>query len=105
MVVACHAAIVFKGFGARGLDIDARERKVTDLQQLTRGEEGHVGRIMKQGIHQTAFLENQQLEISPQRFNPASQAGRPGAHHKHVKQVVHQNRVLPRPATGAAVRS
>ena len=46
LVVFGYAAIVFERFGAVGFLVHRRHRYVADLEQLRRGEEDHVRRVV-----------------------------------------------------------
>src|ERR1041385_863148 len=49
-VVFSSFAVVLQRLEAVGLGISATEREIADFQQLRRGKENHVRRIMKDGI-------------------------------------------------------
>ena len=84
-----HAAVVLQRFGAVGLLVEAGHRNVADFQQLRRGEEGHVGGVVVDGIHHAALFDQDGLDAAVLQFDAAGQAGGAGADHESVERCRH----------------
>ena len=75
LVVLGDLAVILQRFLAGGLLVGAGEGNVADLQQLGRGEEGHVAGIVEQRIHQAALVDVDDGEAGALGVDAASQAG------------------------------
>ena len=84
VIVLGGSAVVLEGFLASGLHQRSGERDVTDLEQLRRGEKGHVGRIVEDRIHQASFVKDDRPEASFLGLNGAGQSSGTGAHDEDV---------------------
>ena len=82
-----HLAVIFQRLLPIRLLVGTAERDVADLQQLRRGKEGHVRRVMKQRIAQAALVNQQGIEACILRIDGASQARRPGPNHKYIDSL------------------
>src|SRR5208283_1910138 len=91
LVVLGALAVVLQRFLARGLLVWAGKGNVADLQQLRRGEEGHVAGIVEEGIDQAAFVDVGYGESGAAGINPAGEAGRPGADDHHIERKTVQH--------------
>ncbi len=56
LVVLGDLAVVLEGLVAVGLLVGAGEGHVADLEQLRRGEEGHVGRVVEERVAEAALV-------------------------------------------------
>ena len=85
LIVVRHLAVVLQRLIARGLLVGAGERDVADLQQLRRGKEGHVGRVVKDRVAQAALVHQHRPHPAPAALDGARQAGRTSPDHKHIE--------------------
>ena len=79
-----HLAVVLERLQARGLLLGAYEGNVADLQQLRRGKERHVCRVVIQRIAQAPLLYGQGGVARAPYLNGAGEAGGTGADDEHV---------------------
>ena len=77
-------AVIFERFQPRRLSQRGGERNIANLEQLRRGEEHHVGRIVIDGIDEASLVDNQGLEARLLRFDGAGHARGTSAHDQHV---------------------
>src|SRR6478672_484193 len=92
-----HVAVVLQRLGAVGLLVGCGKRNVANLQQLRRGKENHVRRIVKQRVHQAALVHHNGSKPGALRLNGTRHAGGAGANHQHVKVVafvIHESFIL-----------
>ena len=80
-----HIAIVFQRLLAIGFLVRSGERDVADFQQLGRGEERHVGGIVKEGIDEAALVHQDGRKSGALGFNRGRHSRRPCADHQYVK--------------------
>ena len=85
LVVLRNLAVILQRLLPSRLHIGRCERYVTNLEEFRRGEENHVRRIVKQGVYQAAFIQNQDLQTKPLSLNRASHARGPGANDEHIR--------------------
>lgn len=78
-----HPAVIFQGLGTGWFGIIADKRNVTDLQPLGSGEKGHIGRIMIEGIDQTAFFQYTIVQTGFPGFQGTGQSYWSGTHDKY----------------------
>ena len=78
-------AVVFQRLLARGLLLRADKGNVADLQQLRRGEEGHVGGVVIERIAQAALVHGNRGVARAPRLDGAGQAGGAGADDEYVE--------------------
>ena len=74
-----HPPVILQRFGPVGLVVQARHRNVADLQQLRRGEEHHVGRVVIERVDDAAFLDQDRLHAALLQLDAAGEAGGSGA--------------------------
>ncbi len=78
-------AVVLQRLLARGLLLRADEGNVADLQQLRRGEEGHVGGVVVKRVDQAALVHGNHGIARALRLDGAGQAGGTGADDEYVE--------------------
>ncbi len=78
-VVFGGAAIVFEGFGARGLAAESGHGEIADFHAFGRGEENHVGWIVIERVAEAAFVDDERAEIGAFGFDGAGESGGAGA--------------------------
>src|SRR5712692_10700829 len=83
-VVLSRAAIVFQGFGAGGFFPDAGHRKIADFEQLRRGEESHLRRIVVKRVDQASLLDHHRSQAAVPDLDGARQTRRSRAHHQDI---------------------
>ena len=88
LVVLGDFAVVLQGFEAVGLGVGGAERNIADFQQLRRGEEDHVGRIVKNRVDQASLVNADDLKAGLLRLNCARQTGRSRADYDYVRAHV-----------------
>ena len=79
-------AVVLEGLGAGGFLVRGGERQIADFEQLRRGEEGHVGRVVEERVGETAFVDENHVETFVLRVNRAGETGGAGADDENVVQ-------------------
>src|SRR5579872_1273956 len=57
MIMLGYLAVIFERLLPRGFLISSAERNIADLQQLRRGEESHVCRVVEDGINHASFVD------------------------------------------------
>ncbi len=95
-VVFGDAPIVLQRFGAAGLFVERGHRQAADFEQLRRGEEHHVRRIVVERIHDAALFDQDRVEAALLQLDAAGQAGGPGANHDDVEAAPPLRAFLPR---------
>src|ERR1017187_8040064 len=83
-VVLSDLAVVFEGLASVGLLVGAGEGHVADLEQLGRGEEGHVRGILEERVAKAALVDEDRGEARALRLDSARHPRRPGADHQQV---------------------
>ncbi len=84
LVVLGDLAVVLQRLVPVGLLVRAGEGNAADLQQLRRGEEGHVRGIVEQRVAQAALVDQHSREPRALRFDRAGESSRPRAYHQQV---------------------
>src|SRR5262245_26592338 len=80
------AAIIFQSLDAYRFFALADERKVADFEQLGRGEENQLRRVVVERIDDAAFFERQATEPRPLSLDRAGQATGPSADDDDVER-------------------
>ena len=80
-------AVVLQRLVAGGLLVGAGEGHVADLEQLRRGEEGHVRGIVEERVAEAALVDEKRGEARALRLDRAGQARGPGADDQHVDNL------------------
>jgi hypothetical protein len=75
LVMASDATIVFQRFVARRLFVHCRHGDVADFEQLRRGEEDEVRRVVEERVNDAALFEDQGAQAHVLAFDGA---GKPG---------------------------
>jgi hypothetical protein len=83
-VVLGDLAVVFERLRAAGLLVGGGEGDVADLQQLRRGEEGHVRGVVEEGVAETALVDHEGGESAALGLDGAGQTGGAGADDEQV---------------------
>src|ERR1017187_5772633 len=84
-----NAPVVFQRLGAIGLVVEAGHRDVADFEQLRRGEERHIGGVVIDRVHHAPLFDQHRLQAALLEFDPACEAGRPGADHQRIEGFGH----------------
>ncbi len=84
VVVLGDFAVVLERFVAAGLLVGAGEGHVADLEQLRRGEEGHVGRVVEERVAEAALVDQHGGEAGALGFDGAGKAGGAGADDEQI---------------------
>src|SRR6478672_4426215 len=74
-VVLGDFAVVLERFITAGLLVGAGEGHVADLKQLGRGEENHVGGVVKERVAEAALVDEHGGEACALGFNGTGEAG------------------------------
>src|SRR5277367_5664917 len=74
-VVVRNAAVILERFGAHRLFVKRRHGDVADLEQLGRGEEDHVGRVVVEGVYDAAFVKEDGADVAAFELDAAGEAG------------------------------
>jgi hypothetical protein len=74
-VVLSYLAVVLEGLDAAGFLVWAGEGDVADLEELRRGEEGHVRRVVKEGVAEAALVDEHSGEAGALSLNGACHPG------------------------------
>ena len=85
LVVLGDLAVVLEGLVAVGLLVGAGEGHVADLEQLRRGEEGHVRRVVEERVAEAALVDQNGGETRALRLDGAGQAGGAGADDEQIR--------------------
>ena len=80
-------AVVLQGLVAIGLLVRAGEGHVADLEQLRRGEERHVRRIVEERVAEAALVHQKSGEARALRLDRAGQPGWPGADDQQINDL------------------
>ena len=83
IVLGDFAVILERLFTVRLL-LGGRERNISDLEQLRRGEEHHVRRIVEERIYQASFVQDDDLEANLLRFYGAGEPRWPRSDYEHI---------------------
>ena len=81
-------AVVLEGLVAGRLGVGARKRDVADLEQLGGGEEGHVRRVVIEGIADAAFIYQSRAEAGFLGLDGAGEAGWACAHYEEIEDGI-----------------
>ena len=78
-------AVVLQGLQAVGLLLRGDEGNVADLQQLRRGEEGHVGGVVVERVAQASLVHGNRGVAGAPGLDGAGQAGGTGSDDEYVE--------------------
>jgi hypothetical protein len=84
-----YTTVVFQGLAANGLYIVAYEGDLSDLYPFGGREEGHVGGVIVQRIHQAAFLEDEVGQAGLLCFQPAGDPDGASTYNDNIVMGVH----------------
>ncbi len=84
-VIFGDAAIIFQRFGAAGLFVERSHRQAADFEQLRRGEEHHVRRIVVERIDHAALFDEDGVQAALLQLNATGQASGTGANDDDVE--------------------
>ena len=84
VVVLGDLAVVLERLDAVGLLVGAGEGDVADLEQLRRGEEGHVRRVVEERVAEAALVDQARGEARALCLDGAGQAGGAGADDEQI---------------------
>src|ERR1700686_3066261 len=87
-------SVILQGLDTRRLLVRTDQRQIANLQQLRRGKEHHVHRIVEDRIAQAAFVDDKRPHSRAFRFDGRRQAGWASANANHVI-FRHKNFSLP----------
>lgn len=73
-VMLSGAAIVFEGFGARGLAALRGHGEIADFHAFRRGEEIHVGGIVVERIAEATFVDDERAQARAFGFDGAGES-------------------------------
>ena len=80
------SAVIFQRFKPGGFRQGGGEWNVPDLEQLRRGEEHHVVRVVIDGIDEASLIDDEGLKASLVGLDGAGHAGGASAHDQDVAQ-------------------
>lgn len=83
-VVLGYLAVVLEGLGTGGLLVGRGEGHVADLEQLGRGEEGHVGGVIEERVGEATLVHENDTEAVALGCDGAGEAGRAGANDEDI---------------------
>src|SRR6185437_10306268 len=84
-IVVGNFAIVLQRLAPIWFLVRTAEWNVADFKKLRRGEERHVGRIVKQGVHQAAFVDQNRAQSHALRVNRASHPRRTCSDYQYIE--------------------
>lgn len=84
-VVLGDLAVVLEGLGAGRLLVGRGEGHVADLEQLGRGEEGHVSGVIEERVGEATLVHENDPEAVALGCDGAGEAGRAGANDEDVE--------------------
>ena len=80
-----HFAVILQRLLPGGFLLRADKGNVADLQQLRRGEEGHVGGVVVERVAQAALVHGNRGIARAPRLNGTGKAGGTGANDEYVE--------------------
>src|SRR5579872_6523052 len=74
LVMVGDAAVIFQSFGAAGLFRETGHGDIADLEQLRRGEENEIDRIVVDRVDDAALLDQDGLHAAFLQFDSTSES-------------------------------
>src|SRR5205807_3435820 len=76
-----------QGFEAIGFLVGTGEGDVANLQQFRRGEKDHVGRIVKERVHQAALIDQYGRKSGALGLDGRRHASGAGSDYQNIKRI------------------